>query len=162
MSTYSEALASAAAYCSKGEKCRSEVCAHLKRFELSADEMQRLLGDLEKEGYLDERRYARAFASDRFRFQHWGRLKIRHALCLKSVPSAVAEAALEVISEEDYMAELRRTLMEKIKTTKKGLDGAQWAAKIIRHALSRGFEAEAVRRCLAEIAPECADGAEEP
>lgn len=44
------------------------------------DEVDETLGRLETESYIDEARYARAFVNDKFRFDHWGRIKIRYAL----------------------------------------------------------------------------------
>ncbi|MDD4922436.1 MAG: regulatory protein RecX, partial [Bacteroidales bacterium] len=113
MSNYSEALAFAAAYCSASEHCRSEVLDKTARFELSKDEELKLIQRLQQEGFLDEKRYIRAFVSDRFRFNKWGRIKIRYLLRQKGVSAELIEEGLEAIPEEDYQEMLLTLLKQK-------------------------------------------------
>ena len=72
-----------AAFCSISEHCESEVRERLQKAGVSPDEADRIVDYLYDEQYLDAARYCRAFARDRLRFAHWGRVKIQQALRLK-------------------------------------------------------------------------------
>ena len=71
--------------CSQKEYCRSELAQKLRTKGASPSEIELLLTRLEAERYIDESRYARAFVSDKFRFDRWGRIKITNALRLRAL-----------------------------------------------------------------------------
>lgn len=149
-SNFREALAHAAAYCSRAERCKSDVLSAIAKYVLSQEDRTALLSRLEEEGYIDEGRFARAFASDQFRFQHWGRVKIRYALSEKRITDSLIRDALEVIHEEDYEETLRKLLADKLKSTHEA-DGYKLAAKLMRYACGKGYEPEFVRQCLSTL-----------
>lgn len=147
MSNYTEALSWAAGYCSKSEHCKADVLPKLEKYELSNDDIQKLLAYLQKEGYLNEHRYAKAYALDQFRFHRWGRIKIRYALQQKNLPSEAIAEALSAISESDYKRVLSDLLKEKYQKTQAQND-YELAAKMLRFAYSKGFEPEYVKQCM--------------
>ena len=113
MSNYSEALAFAAAFCSTSERCKSEVLDKTARFELDSEEQMKMIQRLQQEGFLDEKRYIKAFVNDRFRFNKWGRVKIRYMLRQKGVSSELIEEELGLIPDEDYLEMLLTLLKQK-------------------------------------------------
>ena len=145
--SYRAALTWATGWCARAEHCLSEVSARLEKYDLSGSETESLLARLTKEGYVDEERYARSYASDQFRFSRWGRLKIRQALRRKQVADACIEAALSDIPQEEYLSVLQALVSDKYARTSAGSEYER-AAKVMRFACSRGFEPEYVRRCL--------------
>ena len=63
----------AAAYCSVAERCKQDVTEKLAAWDPeNTDGIGEIVQKLEKEGFLNEERYARAFAGDKLRFQGWG------------------------------------------------------------------------------------------
>lgn len=144
---YAQALNRAAALCSRSEHCRSEVVAKLAPFALSPEQTDRLLARLQEEGYLDEARYARAYARDQLRFARWGRLKIRQALRLKKVADPVIREALATIPEDEYRKTLQILLAAKQRSLRAS-SPAELSARLLRFAYSRGFEPEITRQCL--------------
>ena len=102
--------------CSQKEYCRSEIAQKLRTKGATPDEIESLLARLESERYIDETRYARAFVSDKFRFDHWGR-----------------------ITDDDYRASLSDFIASRRRTTK-GDTPYAINQKIARSAISRGFE----------------------
>jgi len=144
---YAKALSRAAALCSRSEHCSSELRCKLEKSGLSQEQILRLLSHLQKEGYLDDARYARAYASDQFRFARWGRLKIRQALRMKRIAEPLIGEALAVISEEDYRKTLESLLRDKQRSLRVS-SPAELSAKLLRFAYSRGFEPETARLCL--------------
>jgi regulatory protein len=150
MSNYTEALASAAGYCSMSEHCQSEVVDKLKRFELSSDDLSKLINYLQDEGYLNENRYVKAFVKDKFRFGKWGRIKIRYTLRQKGISSTVAEEGLSEIQEEDYLNMLTDLLRQK-KRSIKANSPYELRGKLLRFAAGRGFELEQAGACLRKM-----------
>ena len=147
--TEEEALYKAAAYCSSAEHCRSEVIARLTAWGVDDGAQQRILERLVKERYIDEARYARFYIHDKSRFDKWGRNKIAQGLKLKKVPPAVYAGLLDELDEEEYLDGLRTLLAAKRKHVKARTDYER-NGKLIRFALGRGYEMDAIRRCLPE------------
>lgn len=126
--------------CATKEYCRSELAPKMAAKGADAEEVEQLLERLERENYLNESRYAHAFVADKFRFDHWGRIKIRQALRLKGISESCTEEALrEAVNEDDYRLALLDFIAAKRRSTKADSDYAL-KQKVARSALSRGFE----------------------
>lgn len=134
-----EALNKAAAYCTLCERCTSEVSNKLTAWGIAPAGQQNIIERLQSEGFIDEERYCRAFVNDKLRFNHWGRIKIIAALRDKRLPAEQINAAIELIDEEEYMSLLRDVIAAKQKELK-GNDDYAARQKIVRFAVSRGFE----------------------
>ena len=145
--TETEALSRAAAYCSTTEHCRTEISEKLLRWGMSDDAVERILKRLVQEKYIDEERYCRAFIKDKYRFAKWGKVKIAQALQLKKVPADCVRQSLSGIDEEEYLAILRALLVAKRKNTR-AKNEFELNGKLIRFALSRGFEMKDIRHCI--------------
>lgn len=101
-----EALDKLRKYCAWQERCRSEAWTKLLQLGSPRGDVQRLLGVLENEGFLDDGRFARAYARGKFSQNGWGRIKIREALRGKRVSEDQIEDALELIENTDYQERL--------------------------------------------------------
>lgn len=138
----------AAQRCSVKEYCRTDIVTKLLAKGASNGDAQAVADRLEKEKYLNDERYVRAFVADKFRFDHWGKQKIAQALRLKGFSSQeVDEAFHETVSEEDYAEALHDFLAAKLRTTKADTPFAQ-RQKVARSAISRGFEPHLVFKAL--------------
>lgn len=125
--------------CSQKEYCRSEIAQKLRVKGAASAEIEKLLERLEAECYIDEERYARAFVADKFRFDHWGRVKMSYALRQKGINANIIDEALAQIDEEEY----RQSLADFIASRRRTMKAASPYAlnqKIARAAISRGFE----------------------
>ena len=136
----------AAAYCAAAERCKQDVCSKLARASATQEQIDAVLQYLTQHHFLDEARYACAFAHDKLRFAGWGRVKIRYALRMKNVSDAAISEALASIDEEDYQSRLKSILQAK----KRALSGDDYTVrnKLMRFAASRGFEMDAVIRVM--------------
>ncbi|MDR0995669.1 MAG: RecX family transcriptional regulator, partial [Tannerella sp.] len=119
--TEADMLKRMAAYCSSAERCRQDVEKKILTAGLPPEASERILRRLGEEGFLDERRFARSFVSDKFRFNKWGRRRIAYELAQKGIASEVAGEALDAIGPEAYKA-LLYDLLEAKKKTLKGED----------------------------------------
>ena len=133
--------------CSQKEYCRSELAQKMRQKGATSPMIERVLQQLERERYVDENRYARAFVSDKFRFESWGRIKIRFTLQHKGISTSDIEEALFTITEDDYTETLKTFLQRKLKTTR-GDTAYDVKRKVARTAISRGFEPQLVFSCL--------------
>ncbi|MDE5709729.1 regulatory protein RecX [Bacteroides sp.] len=145
--TETEALNRVAAYCSTAEHCRAEIAEKLQRWGIAFDAIERILNHLEQEKYLDEERYCRAFINDKYRFAKWGKVKIGQAFQLKKISPFVYRPFLEEIDEEEYLSNLQKLLAAKRKSVH-AENEYELNGKLVRFALSRGFEMKDIRRCM--------------
>lgn len=142
-----EALSRVAAYCAASEHCRTEIAEKLQRWGIAYDAIDRIVQRLVDEKYIDEERYCRAFIRDKYRFAKWGKMKIMQALQLKKIPSVTYRPFLNEIDEEEYLSILRDLLTSKRKSVR-AENEFERNGKLMRFALSRGFEMEDIRRCM--------------
>jgi regulatory protein len=140
-------------YCAYQERAHSEVKAKLYEFGLTRDDVDDILSHLIAEGFLNEERFAKAFAGGKFRLKQWGKFKIIHELEAKGLTSKCIQIGLKEINDEDYQATLR-TLIEK-----KGLQFADEENlfakrdKIAKYVIQKGFEPELTWSFVKQIFP---------
>lgn len=145
--TETEALNRVAAYCAASEHCRAEIEGKLQRWGIAYQVIERILKRLEEEKYIDEERFCRAFIRDKYRFAKWGKMKIRQSLQLKKISSTVYGPYLNEIDLEEYISILNDLLASKRKSVRaKNL--FELNGKLIRFALSRGFEMKDILHCI--------------
>lgn len=145
--TADEILYRLAARCSTSEQCLSDIEAKLGRYDLTEEERTRILRHLVEEKYVDDRRYAEAFVRDKYRFNKWGRIKIAQGLRMKNIDSETIKSAMEAIDEAEYLNILRDLIKAKRKSTH-GKNDYETNGKLIRFTTGRGFEYEAIKKCL--------------
>lgn len=130
--------------CARTEQCAFDLRMKMVRGGMTAAQIERILEDLRRERFLDETRYARAFARDKVRFAGWGRMKIRQALAAKRLSGSDIDEGLAAIDPDDYRTALQRAAAAKSRQ----LDLSQYTdrQRLLRHLLSRGFTAEEALR----------------
>jgi regulatory protein len=126
-------------YCSLSEHCIQKVREKLVQWETPKEFIQPIIDRLLDGDYINEERFARAFVKDKFRFNHWGRVKITTHLKALNISSENISIAMQEIDDEEYEKMLDEIVEKKRKTIKNGTD-YEIRAKLLRHALSRGFE----------------------
>lgn len=145
--TEQEAFLQLAALCAQAEHCEQEMRDKLKRWELDTAAADRIIARLQKERYIDDARYARAFVKDKIRYNKWGRRKVEQALWQKRIADDIRQQVLGEIDENEYLDVLRPLLKQKRRTTKAENDYAL-NQKLVRFALGRGFTFDLIRQCL--------------
>lgn len=145
--TEQEAFLQLAALCAQAEHCEQEMRDKLKRWELDTAAADRIIARLQKERYIDDARYARAFVKDKIRYNKWGRRKVEQVLWQKRIADDIRQQVLGEIDENEYLDVLRPLLKQKRRTTKAENDYAL-NQKLVRFALGRGFTFDLIRQCL--------------
>lgn len=124
--------------CSKAEYCRADVYRKaLKDLEGDEEAAGRVVEQLLADKYVDDARYASAYAREKASLQGWGPVKIRFQLRAKGVSDANIRAALEEVEPEKARAKLQKLLETKAKTL---AGDPQFRLKLIKYALSRGYD----------------------
>ena len=132
-----------ARYCSYQERAHYEVEQKLYTYGLYTDQVQELLSWLITENYLNEERFAIAYAGGKFRLKKWGRIKIEQNLKQKRVSEYSINKALTNIDTEAYLSTLEELIRAKWKVAKAN-NIYELRNKIARSVISKGFEPEKV------------------
>lgn len=103
---------------------------------------------LARDGYVDDLRYASAFARDKSSLAGWGTVKIRYALSAKRIGSDIISSALQEIDSGKASDRLRRLLEGKMRQLG---DVPDRRLKLLRFALSRGYSYDEASEILSEI-----------
>jgi regulatory protein len=153
---YKEALNKAAALCSRAEKCKYDIEKKFADWGLMTDKIEEGLAYLVKEKFIDENRYAKHFVHDKFRFNHWGKIKIAYALRQKNISQKDISNAMNEIQDSEYRDTLLDILKSKIRTIKSS-SSYELKAKLMRFAQSRGFETELINAVAEEVLKQCSE-----
>lgn len=101
-------------FCAYQERNHRQVKEKLYSFGLYKTEVEQLMAQLIEEDFLNEERYARAYAGGKFRIKKWGKNRIKYELKLQGVSEYCIKIALASIDEADYL-----TTLENLFTAKK-------------------------------------------
>ena len=135
--------------CSRREYCTWDVLAKAeKALDGNKEEAQKILQTLIEEKYVDDRRYAEAYAREKSSIAGWGEVKIRYMLSAKGIDREIISGALEEIDEKKADDRLRKLLENKYRTLK---DDPQWRMKLLRFALGRGYSYDEVNSVLKSL-----------
>ena len=109
--------------------------------------MERIISQLISEGFINEERFAIAYAGGKFRIKHWGKIKIRLALKQKNISDYCINKALKEINSRDYQRTLEKTILDYSKKISEK-NPLKKNYKIAQHLISKGFEPELVWEVL--------------
>lgn len=135
------------AYCAYQERSHKEVREKLYGYGLYKSDVDVLLSELIQENFLNEERFAQAFATGKFNIKKWGWCKIEIHLKQKGVSTYCIQSAKKVIDDRDYLRVLQ-TLAEKKMAAISAQNKVARQAKVANFLLGRGFEAELVWQVL--------------
>ena len=129
-----------AALCSQKEKCEHDAYAYLQKKGVSPADCLKAVDYLVKNQYINNTRYAKAFARDKARFDKWGVNKIAAALAQKQIDQKTISLAVEQISTETQ----EETIMGEVAKKAKHIDNLsdqKSKAKLLRFCAGRGYPA---------------------
>lgn len=145
--TEQEAYLRLAALCAQAEHCEYEMQEKMRRWEIADDAQARVMQRLITERYVDDERFARAFANDKVKYNKWGRRKVEQAMWLKHIAEDIRQRVLDSIDDEEYIAILRPLLQQKRRSVKAHND-YELRQKLIKFAIGRGFTMDIIKQCI--------------
>ena len=146
----SEMLHKMASYCSVAERCLQDVSKKLEASGLPEEAKKRVILRIIQEKFVDEKRFTRAFANDKLKFNQWGRIKIVSELRKKGISAPDINDAMLEINEGEYNDILQAVLKSKNRTIKATNERERFY-KVLRFAVGRGFTPQEGVSCLKKI-----------
>ena len=132
--------------CSRREYCSSDILKKVSdALDGDRDAASKVLADLVADRYVDDLRYATAYARDKATISGWGAAKIRYMLSGKGIEREVIAKALEEIDEGKAEVRLGKLLENKWRTLKSDPQARQ---KLLRFALGRGYRYDEVTAAI--------------
>jgi len=138
--TLDAAQAAIQRYCAFQERCQSEVEERLRSMGVLPEAQADLVAELMAKGYLNEERFARAYARGKFRIKGWGPRKIAQGLQSKRVSSACISLGLSELSD----GEVREFLVRQREKYSDDQEFLAWAYR-------RGFDRSSALNALHEF-----------
>ncbi len=149
MEEYSKVLDRLQAQCSKREYCTSDVLKKaLSAFDGDREQAAKLVESLVADRFVDDLRYASAFAREKSRLSGWGPAKITYTLVGKGIPRPVVRQALGEIDQDEADRKMRSVLETKIKTL---VGDPQIKFKLLKFGLTRGYEYDKVAPVVEDL-----------
>ena len=135
--------------CSRREYCRSDIMKKaMTAFEGDRHKAEEVLKVLVEEKYIDELRYASAFARDKSSLAGWGETKIRYMLSSKGISREIIDSALEDVDDSKAKTRLEKLMENKYRSLK---EDPQCKLKMLRFALGRGYGYDEVSDVLGRL-----------
>lgn len=137
------------ALCSRREYCLSDIRKKVMTL-LDGDESgtQAVLDQLVEQKYVDDLRYASAFARDKSSIAGWGEVKIRYMLAAKGISRDIISEALAEIDEQKACGRLEKLISNKARS----LTGdPQIRMKLLRFGLGRGYSYDEVSSVVEQL-----------
>jgi len=143
--TLQQARLKAEKYCAYQERSQLEVKNKLLGMGLNISETNEILVDLVRDNFINEERFAYAFAKGKLKIKKWGNRKITMALKNKGITEGLIQKVLKEIDPDHYIVELRFNIEKKSRLMKE-TDPWKKTGKLKQFLIAKGFEPELVFR----------------
>ncbi len=107
---------------------------------VSTQDSSRVIKRLEELRFIDDTRFAKAYAHDKLLFSGWGKMKIAQGLWVKRLPRNIISIALESLDAKEYDDTALRIMTNRIRLNPELLDSYESRTKLLRFGVGRGFE----------------------
>ncbi len=145
--TPAQAILKAESYCAYQERCQQEMRDKLYEWGLFPDAVESIIAKLITDNFLNEERFAKAYAGGKFRIKKWGRIKIKIELKKRHISDYCIKKGMQEINEDTYLETLKQLIEKKSKEIKdKKVHIRNF--KIANYIASRGYEQELIWEVL--------------
>lgn len=148
--TVAEATQKLEHYCSYQERCHEEVVSKLRSMSMIQQAIDAIVVHLIEHNFLNEERFAIAFARGKHRIKHWGKIRIANELRQRNVSPRNITTALAQISPEEYSATFHATAEKQWESLPIG-DALKKKKKLCDFLLRKGFESNLVYEKLKDL-----------
>ena len=136
-------IAKGESFCAYQERSQYEVRGKLIKLGLRGEELEEVISHLITNNYLNEERFANAYAQGKLRIKSWGKNKISQGLKFKQVSAPLIKKALQSLNSDEYLEKLKNLLDKKENDIKEKV-AYKKKYKLVQYALSRGFEQDLI------------------
>jgi regulatory protein len=135
-------------FCAYQERNHREVKEKLFSYGLYNNQVEGLMSQLIEENFLNEERYAIAYAGGKFRMKDWGKNKIKYGLKQHQVSDYCIKKALKTIDEDEYVQKLQKLYTAKERTLKSEKNIFIKKRKIQQYLMQKGYETSLVNELV--------------
>ncbi len=135
--------------CAKAEYCSHDIYLKaLKALDGDREAAERMVASLVEDKFVDDLRYASAFAREKSSLTGWGSVKISFMLRGKGISDAVIKEALSSVEPEKASMKLRKMAQEKYRVLK---EDPECRLKLLKSLLSRGYSYDEIAPVVEEV-----------
>ena len=148
----SEATRKLESYCAYQERCHKEVIQKLRDMRMIPEAIDQIVAHLIQENFLNEERFAQAFARGKFTIKKWGRNRIVNELKQRNISRFNIKTALKEIDSFVYLDTLDKLSKKRLsQITETNLQKRR--KKLADYLLYRGWESHLVYQKIKELIP---------
>ena len=137
-------------YCAYQERCHKEVVDKLKKMRMIPEAIDIIVVHLITHNFLNEERFAKAFARGKFRIKKWGKNRIVRELKFRQISKYSIESALKEIDLDDYYNTLHELTLKRIAQVNEK-NFYKKKKKVADYLFYRGWESNLVYDKLNEL-----------
>ncbi|MCK4361042.1 MAG: RecX family transcriptional regulator [Bacteroidales bacterium] len=136
-------------FCDYQERCISDVKNKLSEWNVQPAKIEKIILELQKTDFINEERYAKAYASGKFRIKKWGKNKIISEMNKKQIPDIYIQIGLHEIDDEEYLNTLKEIISKKDAIIKIS-NPEKRKQKLAAYAISKGYSRGIVWKVLSQ------------
>lgn len=156
--TPKQALGSLMRLCARSERSSGDAIRLLRRWGVAEGEHQAIIDRLITERYIDDRRYAEAYAREKSQLAGWGARKIALYLRQKGIENTIIEEVTAMLDSSIQRDKLIAKLRRKASTVKADSD-YELRGKLMRYVAGLGYDYAMAKEMVAAVMGE--DSSEE-
>lgn len=137
--TVEEATRKMEQYCAYQERCHKEVVERLKKMNMIPLAIDSIVNHLIEHNFLNESRFAKAYARGKFNVKKWGRNRITRELKLREISRFNIRDAMNEIPEEEYLNTLHDIAGKRLSQIGEN-NHLKKKQKLVNYLLYRGWE----------------------
>jgi regulatory protein len=134
-------------FCAYQERCEYDVLEKVKKFGLqNPEKTEMLIKRLQKDGFLDQKRFVNSYITGKVSIKKWGVNKIRAGLVQKRIEPVIIARGIMEIDADLYQENLQALFEKKIIALKDYKTDYQQKSKVIRFLSGKGYSSEEIYR----------------
>jgi len=134
-------------FCAYQERCEYDVLEKIKKFGLqNREKTEMLIKRLQKDGFLDQKRFVNSYITGKVSIKKWGVNKIRAGLVQKRIEPVIIARGIMEIDAGLYQENLQALFEKKILALKDYKTDYQQKSKVIRFLSGKGYSSEEIYR----------------
>ena len=134
-------------FCAYQERCEFDVLEKIKKLGLqNPEKTEMLIKRLQKDGFLDQKRFVNSYITGKVSIKKWGVNKIRAGLVQKRIEPVIIARGIMEIDAGLYQENLQALFEKKILALKDYKTDCQQKSKVIRFLSGKGYSSEEIYR----------------
>jgi regulatory protein len=134
-------------FCAYQERCEFDVLEKIKKLGLqNPEKTEMLIKRLQKDGFLDQKRFVNSYITGKVSIKKWGVNKIRAGLVQKRIEPVIIARGIMEIDTGLYQENLQSLFEKKILALKDYKTDYQQKSKVIRYLSGKGYSSEEIYR----------------